>query len=58
MADGVVVGTREISQRALSKYVEWIYDGVEEAGRSREEVEISPRVPYVFLTNLKRHGRV
>lgn len=56
LADGVVVGTREISQRALSKYVEWIHDGAEEAGRSREEVEISPRVT-VCISNEAEEAR-
>jgi len=44
LADGVVVGTREISQIALSKYVSWIHGAADEVGRSRNEVPISPRV--------------
>ena len=44
LADGVVVGTREISHNALSKYVSWIHGAADKAGRSRNEVQISPRV--------------
>ena len=44
LADGVVVGTREISRNALSKYVSWIHGAAEKAGRSPGEVPISPRV--------------
>ena len=44
LADGVVVGTREISHNALSKYVSWIHGAADKAGRSRNEVPISPRV--------------
>ena len=44
IADGIVVGTREISHRALSKYVSWIHGAAAEVGRPSHEIEIAPRV--------------
>ena len=44
LADGVVIGAREISRHALSQYVSWIEEGAGNAGRKLDEIEISPRV--------------
>ena len=44
LADEVVVGTREISDHALSKYVSWIHGASDGVGRSHNDVTISPRV--------------
>ena len=44
VADAVVVGARELSESALTRYRDWICEGAAEAGRNPAEVEIAPRV--------------
>ena len=44
VADGVVIGAREISDRALSEYVNWINEGARSSDRRLDEIEIAPRV--------------
>ena len=44
IADGVVVGTRELREPVLNKYREWVTTGALSAGRDPSEIEISPRV--------------
>ncbi len=44
VADGVVVGARELPESALMRYQDWVREGAEEAGRDPGEVDIAPRM--------------
>ena len=44
VADGVVVGARELPESALRRYQDWVREGAEEAGRDPAEVDIAPRM--------------
>ena len=44
LADAVVVGARELSERALGRYAQWVQEGAAQVGRDAAELEIAPRV--------------
>ena len=44
VADGVVVGARELPESALLRYREWVSEGAIEAGRNPDDVNVAPRV--------------
>ena len=44
VADGVVVGARELPESALRRYQDWVREGAVEAGRDPDEVDIAPRM--------------
>lgn len=44
IADGVVVGAREMTPTALQRYRDWVHNGARSAGRNPDDVEIVPRV--------------
>ena len=44
LADGVVVGARELPESALRRYQQWVRQGAEEIGRDPAEVDIAPRM--------------
>ena len=44
VADGVVVGARELPESALRRYQDWVREGAVEAGRDPREVDIAPRM--------------
>ena len=44
VADGVVVGARELPESALRRYQDWVSEGALEAGRDPGEVDIAPRM--------------
>ena len=44
VANGVVVGARELQESALKRYQDWVREGAEEVGRDPGEVDIAPRM--------------
>ena len=44
LADAVVVGARELSEQALTRYTGWVREGAAQVGRDAAEVDIAPRV--------------
>ena len=44
VADGVVVGARELPESVLRRYQDWVKEGAIEAGRDPSEVAIAPRM--------------